>query len=185
MQHCSFFPGLPEPPDRCSCCKPCCGYILEEMHSHRQECCCFHGIVEVCGLPQHLRPPLTLCGVHVACIAPQCAQNCSAFRLTLRCEVVDCCGCRACGEGSIIISLTHAPVCCGENLRLGARLDVQDARFCAPSGFEICAEIQLVAVTSGPARIFGQPPCAPTCVFPPLYPAPVRMPRERRRRISG
>ena len=56
MQHCSLFPGgdfAECPPDRHGCCKPCCGYILEEIHSHRQECCCFHGILNVCGLPQH------------------------------------------------------------------------------------------------------------------------------------
>lgn len=170
MQHCSFFPGFPEP--RHGCCKP--GYILEEIHSQRQECSCFHGIVELCGLPCPLQAPLTLCGVRVVCIAPQCAQCPGAFCLTLRCEVIDCRGCRACAQGRIPVSLRHTPVCCGENLRLGARIDVQEARFCAPSAFDLCAQIQLVAITSGAGQILRQPQhCAPPCAFLPLYPAPV------------
>lgn len=181
MQHCSLIPGLPERPDGHGCCKPCCGYMIEEIHSHQQTRCCFHGIVEVGGLGKHWRPPLTLCGVRVVCITPQCAQSCAAFRLTLRFEVVDACGCRACGEGSILVSFAHAPVGCGERLHLGARIDVREARFCAPCAFELCAEIQLVAVVSGAGRIVGQLPCAPACAFPPLYPAPHRDVR----RISG
>lgn len=187
MQRCSLLlgDGFAEfPPDRHGCCKPCCGYILEEIHSQRQECCCFHGILNVCGLPQHLMAPLTLCGVEVICISPQCVQDRSAFRLTLRCEVIDCRGCRACGEACMAVALRHAPGCCGENLRLGAQIEVKDARFCAPSAFEICADIRLVVVMSGAGRILRQQTCAPDCVFPPLYPAPARHLREKRRIIS-
>lgn len=187
MQHCSLPSGegfAEFPPDRHGCCKPCCGYILEEIQSHRQECCCFHGTLNVCGLPQHLMAPLTLCGAKVVCISPQCAQDRSTFRLTLRCEVVDCRGCRACGEACITVALRHASGCPGENLRLGAQIEVKAARFCAPSAFEVCADIRLVVVTSGAGRILRQQTCALDCLFPPLYPAPIRDRWEKRRIIS-
>ena len=187
MQHCSLLPGgdfAECPPDRHGCCKPCCGYILEEIHSHRKECCCFHGILNVCGLPQHLMAPLTLCSVDVVCISPQCIQDRSTFRLTLRCSVIDCRGRRACGETCITVALRHVPECSGENLRLCARLAVKEARFCAPSAFEVCADIRILVVTSSAGRILKQPGCAPECVFPPLYPAPIRDHREKRRIIS-
>lgn len=187
MQHYSLLPGEDFAeflPDRHGCCKPCCGYILEEIHSHRQECCCFRGILNVCGLPQHLMAPLTLCGVDVVCISPQCVQDRSTFRLTLRCGVIDCRGCRACGEASITVAISHAPGCSGENLRLGARLEVKDARFCAPSAFEVCADIRVLVVTSGTGRFVRHQTCAAECVFPPLYPAPIRNQMGKRRIIS-
>lgn len=187
MQHCSLLSGEDFAeflPDRHGCCKPCCGYILEEIHSQRQECCCFHGILNVCGLPQHLMAPLTLCGVDVVCISPQCIQDRSTFRLTLRCKVIDCRGRRACGEACITVALRHATGCSGENLRLGAQLEVKDARFCAPSAFEVCADIRILVVTSGAGRILRQKTCAADCAFPPLYPAPIRNQMGKRRIIS-
>ena len=189
MQHCSLLPGeeglAPFPPDRHGCCKPCCGYILEEIHSHQQERCCLNGILEVCNLPACLAPPLTLCSVDVVCISPQCVQDRSTFRLSLRCEVADCRGRRACGEACVSVALRHAPFCCGENLRLGARIDVQEACFCAPSAFRVCADVQLVVVTSGAGRILKQQPCASPCLFPPLYPAPACGRGGKMRNISG
>lgn len=187
MQHGSLISqsGLVERHDRYGCCKPYCGYILEEIHSHRQECCCFDGLLDICGLPCHLCAPLTLCGVKVVCIAPQCAQNRLMFRLTLCCEVADCRGYRACGEACMTVALCHAPVCPGENLRLGAQVDVKEARFCAPSAFQVCADVQLIVVTSGAGRILKAQTCASDCVFPPLYPAPAHGKRERGRMISA
>ena len=187
MQHCSLLSGedfAEFPPDRHGSCKPCCGYILEEIHNQHQECCCFHGILNVCGLPQHLMAPLTLCGVEVICISPQCTQDRRTFRLTLRCRVIDCHGRRTCGEACITVALRHTTGGSGENLRLGAWMEVKDARFCAPSAFEMCADIRLVVVISGAGRILRQQTCAPDCVFPPLYPAPARHQRENRRIIS-
>lgn len=176
MQHGSLFPDCgceQSQSGRHGCCRPCCGYILEEIHSHRQECRCFHGLLEICGLPARLMPPLALCRIDVVCISPQCAQERSAFRLTLRCEVEDCCGCRACGDACISAEL-RVPACRGENLRLGAEIDVHSARFCAPSAFEVCADIILLVVTTGAGRMFKHQPCASRqCAFPPLYPAPI------------
>lgn len=187
MQHGLLLPnGCTEPhPDRHGCPKPCCGYILEEIHSHQQECCCFHGILDICGLPARLVAPLSLCSVEVVCITPQGVQNRTAFCLTLRCEVADCCGCRACGEACMTVTLRHAPGRCGENLRLGARIDVREARFCAPSSFQVCADVCLVVVKSGAGRIIRQQPCAPACLFPPLYPAPLCGLKGKTRIISG
>lgn len=159
-------------PDGHGCCRPCCGYILEEIHSHQQERCCFQGILEICGLPSCLVPPLTLCSVDVVCISPQCARDRHTFRLTLRCEVADCRGCRATGEACMSVALGHVPDCCGGNLRLGAEIHVREARFCAPSGFEVCADVRLTVVISGAGRMLRQQPCAPQCLFPPLYPTP-------------
>ena len=187
MQHCSLLSGdgyAEFLPDRHGCCKPCCGHILEEIHSQRQECCFFHGILNVCGLPQHLMAPLTLCSVEVVCISPQCVQDRRTFRLTLRCRVIDCRGRRACGEACITVALRHATGCSGENLRLGAQLEVKDARFCAPSAFEVCADVRILVVTSGAGRILRQKTCAADSVFPPLYPAPIRNQMGKRRIIS-
>ena len=177
MQRCSLlseegYTGFP--PARHACCKPCCGYILEEIHSLRQEVCCFQGRLNVCGLPSGLAAPLKLCSATVVCIAPQRAQNRNTFCLTLCCEVADCCGCRACGEASVIVALRHAPGRCDENLRLGARIEVENARFCPPSAFEVFARIRMAVVTSGAGRMLRRQDCASDCVFPPLYPAPVR-----------
>ena len=176
MRQGSLFPCCDDgrsQPGRHGCCRPCCGYIVEEIHSHHQERCCFRGMLEICGLPARLAPPLTLCRADVSCISPLCGQERAAFCLTLRCEVEDCRGCRACGEACICITLQHAPACCGENLRLGARLDVQHACFCAPSAFEVCADVHLMVVTSGVGRMLRQLECAPRCAFAPLYPAPL------------
>lgn len=160
-------------PDGHGCCRPCCGYILEEIRSHQQERCCFQGILEICGLTACLVPPLTLCSIDVVCISPQCAGDCHTFRLTLCCEVADCRGCRATGKAFVSVALGHVPDRCGGNLRLGAQIDVREARFCAPSGFAVCADICMTMVITGAGRVLRQQHCSPQCMFPPLYPAPV------------
>ena len=154
------------------CCRPCCGYILEEILSHRQEPCCFQGNLEICGLPARLVPPLTLCSVDVVCISPQCAGDHHTSCLTLRCEVADCRGCRAAGEAFMSVALVHVPDCRGGSLRLGAEILVREARFCAPSSFAVCADVCLTMVITGAGRMLRQQPCAPKCLFPPLYPVP-------------
>lgn len=182
MRHGSFHADCGfrrQQPDGHGCCRPCCGYIVEEIHSHQQECCCFQGILEICGLPARLVPPLTLCSVDVVCISPQCAGDRHTFRLTLRCEVADCRGCRANGEAFMSVAPGHVPDCCNGNLHLGAEIDVREARFCAPSGFAVCADVCLTVVITGAGRMLRQQPRAPKCLFPPLYPAPACVGRGR------
>lgn len=167
------------PPDRHGCCKPCCGYILEEIHDCHRERCCFDGVVSICGLSACLAPPLTLCSTDVVCIAPACTQDRRTFRLTLRCEVIDSRGCRASGEACICVTIRQLPTCGCANLRLGACIDVQRAEYCSASAFRLCADVRLMMVASGPGRLIRQQMCAKHCLFPPLYPAPLIDDREK------
>lgn len=174
MQHHSLLSGhfLSAPFDRADCCKPRCGYILEEICDHQQECCCFNGMLEICGLPCDLGLPLTLCGIDVIGISPHASQGGRAFCLRLCCHVTNCMGRAACGEACFTVMLRMPLHCCGATLRLGAKVNLKEACFCAPSAFQIRADVRIIALTTGNGRIIRQPPCEAGCMFPPLYPAP-------------
>ena len=179
MQPCSCFPYECPP---CACaprsCKPCCGYIVEEIRSHRREHCCFNGRLEMTGLP-HGVPPLTLCSAEVTQITPSGESPCT-FLLTLRCLVEDGCGRRMCGKACMPLALRQRCCADGGQLRLGAKIDVEEARYCPPCAFFVRAQVHIVAITSGDSRILRQDACPNPCPFPPLYPAPMRGCTERR-----
>lgn len=152
-----------------------CGYIVERIRSHWQERICFHGRIEICGLPPLLKTPLTLCRVDVAGIALQhgcCEGKQPALCIRLHCTVRDCCGCEACGEAQMPITLRNLPRCRDENFHLSARVNIHEAQFCSHCSFFLLAEVVLTLLTSGPARMAGRLPRGRSCPQLPLYPPP-------------
>lgn len=167
------------------------GYIVEKIISNRRCETCFEGVITLCGLPAHLRPPLTLCSVEVIQVKPACAPHegmcmplpgCGCAprgrdRVTifLLCCVADSCGCR--GEGVAQIEIDDCcgplrPVERGANVRRGAQVELRSACFCAPCGFRVCMDICLHTVISCCEMVGTRPRDCCECPQLPLYPPP-------------
>lgn len=182
----------------------CCmdgGYIVEKIIGQHKQEACFEGCITLSGLPAHLCPPLTLCGVEVVQVQPRginhacSACNCAPakdFRqpldtpsaihdvllVTLLCQVVDSCGCRSEGIACIDIELCrpNGHEICGVNMRRGAQVFVRNACFCAPCSFQVCMDICVQTVMSRCEVLGNKPFCAPVCPPLPLYPPPIKRP---------
>lgn len=156
-----------------NCCADDLGYVVERVRSRHQEHVDIQGMLTLCGLPARLAGPLRLCGAQVVQIAPVgCGCDGHAFCLTLRCHVIDACGRQACGEAEMTVSLRRLPPACGGCLRLGATVALEEARFCAPCSFFVCARVCLLVVLSGEAHMTLCGACPPPCPHLPLYPPP-------------
>lgn len=177
--------GRKRPPHANGCCQEG-GYIVERIVSNQKEDICFEGLLQINGLPAHLCPPLSLCGIDVVCLEPcRAAEPCCAPRpmqrlaVTLCVCVIDSCGCRAEGEACIEISVCgrHGRELCGLNVRRGAQVYLSSACFCPPCAFQVCLNLCVQTILSRCEMIGQRPLCPSPCPDLPLYPPPVRRTR--------
>ena len=175
-------PPKPEP-------YPDCGYIVERVVDSFREEVCYEGELRVCGLPDHLCPPLTLRALDIICVEPVCApgppisQPPGTNRLAVTCcaWVSDSRGCRAQGETREEISVSRAgpPNLCGLKVRRGGQVQLLHACFCSACTFSVCLRICVQTILSRHEMLGRRPPCPPPCPNLPLYPPPVcPMPRD-------
>lgn len=167
------------PPPRPSGCCPEGGYILEKIVQNDREELCYTGLLEICGLPHHLCPPLCLRSAEVMNIEPCMPDACTPcgeqrFRLALLCCVVDSRGCRAEGMAHIEV-LLHRGIRppCGMNVRRGVQVQVRSACFCPPCSFDVCLGLCINTIVSRCEIVGKQPACPPSCPPLPLYPPPI------------
>lgn len=169
-------PRPPRPFHSCGC-GPVGGYIVEKIVGNRRENLCFEGMLEVCGLPCGLCPPLCLTAMEVLDIRTVCG-TCSPgarLQLTVCCSVCDSRGCRAEGTARFEIESCLKPGECGGTLRRGAQIAVRSARHCPPCAFDVCLEICLQTIVSRCGLCGSKESCPPACPpLPPLYPPPCR-----------
>lgn len=148
----------------------CDAYILGRIIAQTNETVCYDGLLEVFGLPDRLRGPLTLCQICVEGIRPIKSCGCSSqqwLRLDLACHVTDCCGRRAAGESSIEICVC-APETrfCGTSILCGAQVGIACASYHAPCAFHANLDISIKTVISQCGIIENKRCCASL----PLYP---------------